>query len=189
MPPKNKYSKEEIIEAAFNIAKQEGIDGITIRKVAKKLNSSIAPIYVNFSDINELKKVVIEKIYEISNSMILEQNTEEIFLNVGIASVKFAKEYSVIFKELMLKNNNHMENYDQEIGNTIVQEMKKKEEFKSFTDEEIKTILMKMRIFQVGLSIMATNESFASELTEEKMIELLKSTGDDVINSMKARKI
>ena len=50
MAPKKKYSKEKIIDSAFEVARIEGIDSITIRKVAEKMGSSIAPIYVNFNE-------------------------------------------------------------------------------------------------------------------------------------------
>jgi len=189
LPPKNKFTKEQIIETAFEIAKEEGIDSITIRKIADNLGSSIAPIYVNFKDVEELKKAVISKIYEISNSILQEQNTGDVFLNIGIASVKFAEDYSVIFKELILKNNGYLDNYDVQIGNNIIQEMKKDEDLKEFSEEELKTLLMKMRVFQAGLSIMATNESFALELTDEKVIEMLSDTGEDIVNGMKNRMI
>ncbi len=187
MPPKNKFTKEQIIEIAFEIAKEEGIDCITIRKIADKLGSSIAPIYVNFKDVEQLKDAVISKIYEISNSILQEQNTGDVFLNIGIASVKFAKDYSVIFKDLILKNNNYLDNYDEQIGNHIIQEMKQDADLKEFTDEELKTLLIKMRVFQAGLSIMATNKSFASELTDERIIEMLSETGADIVNGMKNR--
>lgn len=61
MPPKNKFSKEQISEAAFAIAENEGIDRITIRKVADRLGSSIAPIYVNFTDVEALSKPLLTK--------------------------------------------------------------------------------------------------------------------------------
>lgn len=189
MPPKNKFTKEQIIETAFEIAKEEGIDSITIRKIADNLGSSIAPIYVNFKDVEELKEAVISKIYEIGNSILQEQNTGDVFLNIGIASVKFAKDYSVIFKDLILKNNGYLDNYDEQLGNNIIQEMKKDEDLKEFSEEELKTLLMKMQVFQAGLSIMATNESFALKLTDEKIIEMLSDTGEDIVNGMKNRRL
>lgn len=189
MPPKNKFTKEQIIETAFKIAKEEGIDSITIRKIADNLGSSIAPIYVNFKDVEELKEAVISKIYEIGNSILQEQNTGDVFLNIGIASVKFAKDYSVIFKDLILKNNGYLDNYDEQLGNNIIQEMKKDEDLKEFSEEELKTLLMKMQVFQAGLSIMATNESFALKLTDEKIIEMLSDTGEDIVNGMKNRRL
>ncbi len=187
MPPKNKFTKEQIIEIAFEIAREEGLDNITIRKIADNLGSSIAPIYVNFKDVEELKEAVISKIYEISNSILQNQNSGDVFLDIGIASVKFAKDYSVIFKDLILKNNHYLDNYDEQVGNNIIQEMKKDEKLKNFSDEELKLLLMKMRVFQAGLSIMATNESFASELTDERIIVMLRDTGDDIVSGMKIR--
>ncbi len=61
MAPKSKFKKDQIIDAAFEIARTEGIDRITIRKVAEKLGSSIAPIYVNFKEVDELIQEVIKK--------------------------------------------------------------------------------------------------------------------------------
>ena len=43
---------------SFAIAETEGIDRVTIRKVAEQLGSSIAPIYVNFTDVEALKQAV-----------------------------------------------------------------------------------------------------------------------------------
>lgn len=183
MPPKNKFSKEQIIEVTFDIAKAEGIDSITIRKVAEKLGSSIAPIYVNFKDVDELRQEVITKIYEMGKQMTLEQNTGNPFHDIGIASLRFAKEYSVLFRELMLKNNNYMISYEQEMGDVLIEQMKEDPDLSGFSDEELKTILLKMRIFQLGLSVMAANGLLPDTFTEEKMIELLESTATDVIYS------
>lgn len=188
MAPKNKFSKEQIIEVAFHIAKVEGIDGITIRKVAENLGSSIAPIYVNFKDIDELRQAVMIKIYDIGKQMVLDQNTGNPFHDIGIASLRFAKEYSVLFRELMLKNNNYMVSYDEEMGDELIQQMKNDPDLNGFSNEELKEILLKMRIFQLGLSIMTANGLLPETYTEEKIIELLDSAGMDVIYSMHHRK-
>lgn len=39
MAPKNRFSKEEIIQATFDIAKEEGIDALTIRRITKQIGS------------------------------------------------------------------------------------------------------------------------------------------------------
>lgn len=188
MPPKSKFSKEQILEAAFDIAKEEGISGISIRKVAERLGSSIAPIYVNFKDIEELREAVTEKVYEISKGLIAKQDTGEPFLNVGVASVKFAREYSVIFRELVLQDKGYILEYEGKLDNIILQEMKKDTELKDFSMEELKSILLKMKTFHIGLTVMAANEAITLELTEEKVIELLVEAAIDVVNGAKLRR-
>ena len=43
MGPKVKFTREQIIDTAFEIAQTEGIDSITMRKIAEKMGSSVAP--------------------------------------------------------------------------------------------------------------------------------------------------
>lgn len=189
MPPKNKFTKEQIIDAAFEIAKEEGMNGITIRKIASKLECSIAPIYVNFKEIDELKNAVVTKIHEIGNSLISEQNSGDPFLDLGIASIKFAKDYSILFKDFLLNGDKHLVSYDDGMTQMVIKEMVKDSELEIFSEVELRMLFMKLKIFQAGLSIMATNEAFASELTDEVIIKMLNDTGEDIVNGMKERKI
>ena len=101
--PKTKFTREQIIDAAFDIAKSEGIDSITMRKIAEKMGSSVAPIYVNFKNVDELNEALIEKIISISRQLLLEENTGNPFRDIGMASLRFAMEYSVIFRDMVIK--------------------------------------------------------------------------------------
>ncbi|MDQ0337427.1 AcrR family transcriptional regulator [Caldalkalibacillus uzonensis] len=188
MPPKKRFSREQIIDTAFEIAKVEGIDAITIRKVAEKMGSSIAPIYVNFKDVDELIQEVIKKTFHKSRQILMEQNTGSPFRDMGIASLRFAKEYSVLFRDLVMKQNDYMKRYDQELGNDLVEQMKKDSDLEGFTDEELMDILLKMRIFQTGLSVMVANGLLPEDFTEEKVTEILESTATDIMDAARLRK-
>ncbi|MBS4219608.1 TetR/AcrR family transcriptional regulator [Bacillus sp. FJAT-49711] len=188
MAPKKKFSKEQIIEAAFEIAKTEGMDSISIRKVAEKLGSSIAPIYVNFNEVDELKKEVMKKIIELSNQLLSEQNSGHPFRDIGVASLRFAREYSVLFRDLVMKQNEYMDNYDDDMGDGLVEMMKGDSNLEGFSKDELMTIFFKMRIFTTGLSVMVANGLLPKEFSEEKGVELLNSTAADVITSARLKK-
>lgn len=188
MPPKKKFSKEQIIDSAFHIAKTEGIDKITIRKVADHLGSSSAPIYVNFNDVKELKRSVVKRIVELSQHMIHEQHSGNPFADIGIASLKMAMEYPVLMRDFVLKPNEYLKDYDQEMGGEFVSLMKQDPELEGFTEEELMTILLKMRIFQTGLTLMVANGLLPEEFDLDKMIELSDSVAVDVIIATRLRK-
>lgn len=188
MPPKKKYTKKQIIDTAFELAKIEGIEGLTARKVADQLGSSVAPIYVNFNDIEDLKKAVAHKVFNVSREMSKEKVTGDKFLDIGIASLRFAKEYSVLIQELVLKKNDYMKDYDQELGNQIIQQMKNDPNLNNFNNEELMMILLKMRIFQLGLSVMIANDLLPEEFDEETQIDLLSSMGSDIITATRLHK-
>jgi AcrR family transcriptional regulator len=187
MAPKSKFNKDQIIDAAFEIARTEGLDGITIRKVADQLGSSIAPIYVNFKDVDELIQEVVNKTLEVNRQLIKEQNTGYPFRDIGAASLKFAKEYSALFRDLVMKKNEYIRNLDQD-ENMLVRMMKQDPTLEGFSNDELRTILLKMRIFQIGLSLMVANELLPEHFDEEKTMHMLGSTARDIITAAHMRK-
>lgn len=187
MAPKTKFTRETIINAAFDIAKVEGINQISVRKVAEKMGSSIAPIYVNFVEIDELKAAVIHKVHMISQQMLTTKYTEDPFLNIGIASLKFSREYPVLFKDLIMNNTMYMQDVQPQ-ADTILQQMKQAPTLTSFTDQEMGGILFKMKVFQMGLSVMDVNGLLPAVMDEQQLIELLESTGNDLILAAQSRR-
>jgi AcrR family transcriptional regulator len=186
MPPKAKFAKDKIIDAAFDIADREGLDAITIRKVADKLGSSIAPIYVNFKEVDELKDEVLKRIQELSARMLETSYSPDPFLNIGIASLKFAREHPALFRELAVNGHARLQDGQLPVG-TLIAQMQKEPSLESFSEAELMGILLKMSIFQLGLSVMDLNGAFPGA-SEEWLIELLRQTGEDLIAAELARK-
>ena len=58
MPPKCKFTREEIIQSALEIAKSEGIASITARALGAKLGSSSKPIFSVFENMEEVQAEV-----------------------------------------------------------------------------------------------------------------------------------
>lgn len=187
MPPQKKFSRDEIIRAAFEIARVEGLDHITIRKVAGRLGSSIAPIYVNFANVEELVQAVIGKISELSREILMEMDTGNPFHDIGAASLRFAKEYSVLFRDLVMKQNDHMKGYDQDMAPILIEQMKEDADLAGFKDEELRLILLKMKIFQLGLSVMIANGLLPDSFSEEQAMALLDQAAGDVIAGARLR--
>lgn len=186
MPPKNKFTKDQLIDVAFDIANEEGFDHITIRKIAARLGCSIAPIYANFQDVEELKQAVVSKTIEVSQSMIAEQNSGDAFLDIGIASIMFAKKYPLLFDELGIKQNQYYDN-NKETKVSIINQMKQDPELSGFSDKDLELLLLKMQAFQIGLSLIARNSQHSDILTDEMIIKLLCEMGTDAVNGMKLR--
>ncbi|MFO7848449.1 MAG: TetR/AcrR family transcriptional regulator [Spirochaetia bacterium] len=182
MPPRNKFTKTEIIDAAFEIAEKEGFDGITARAVAEKLGSSVAPIYVNFETIDTLIAAVIERIQELSVEILRRQSGNTLFENIGRASLAFASEYPLLFRELVLKPNPYMRSFD-ETHEQLVEALQTDGEMASLEYKERKRLLLKMQIFQTGLQVMIANDQLPANMDRTEAEELLIETGEELLNS------
>jgi hypothetical protein len=81
--------------------------------VASRLNSSVAPIYVNFKTIEELTQAVVQRVFALSEELLAKQKGQNLFENIGRASLAFARDYPVLFRDLVLKPNPHMASYEE----------------------------------------------------------------------------
>ncbi|MFF2090091.1 TetR/AcrR family transcriptional regulator [Paenibacillus sp. NPDC058174] len=59
-PAKEPLSRELIIQTAYELLKQYGIDGMSMRKIAKALDTGPASLYVYFQNLEELSSYVFD---------------------------------------------------------------------------------------------------------------------------------
>lgn len=187
MPPRKKTSREDIIEAAFMIAREEGFSGITARNVAKRLGCSVAPIYVNFAAIDALIEAVILRIIAVSDELLRKQEGQHPFENIGKASIAFAREYPVFLRELIMQPNPYLDSYETVEGN-LLKLLAGEELMRNWTLEERRRLLLKMRIFQTGLSVMIANGNVPSWLDDKAAEAMLLETGRDLLRIQKMKR-
>lgn len=58
MPPKPKFSKEEIIDAALDIVSRDGVAALTARELGEKLGCSSSPIFTVFKSMDEVMQAI-----------------------------------------------------------------------------------------------------------------------------------
>lgn len=58
MPPKPKFTKEEIVAAALDLVREKGMDALTARELGIRLGSSARPIFTVFSSMEEVQDAV-----------------------------------------------------------------------------------------------------------------------------------
>lgn len=102
MPPKARISKDMIVNAAFEIARESGVDAITARTVASRLNCSTQPVMYQFATIGELRKVVYQKADQFHSEYIRagQGDYDDAFLEIGMRYIHFASEEKNLFKLL-----------------------------------------------------------------------------------------
>lgn len=104
MPPRFKFTKEEIIDTCFSMAKKEGLNAITARGVATELGSSSKVIFGLFKDMEELRFEVVEKAKDLYKSYVEEGlSTPVPFKGVGESYIRFAKEEPKFFQLLFMR--------------------------------------------------------------------------------------
>jgi len=186
MPPKTRFERSDIVEAAFAIARDEGLEAVTARRVADKLGSSVAPIYNNFETIDELVRAVVEHVLAISRSILAEQQGESVFENIGRASLVFARTYPRLARDLMLKPNPWIAANEQQ-DHTLVEMMAEDPELAGWSKAECRRLLLQMRAFQMGLMLMTVNNQIPSWAADIDQEQLLMQTAGELVQARKTK--
>ena len=58
MPPKPKFERREIVEAALDLVSRRGPEALTARNLGERLGSSARPIFTVFQGMDELRQEV-----------------------------------------------------------------------------------------------------------------------------------
>ena len=91
MPPKPKFTKEEIVFAAKEIVREKGLSALTAREVAEKLGSSPRPIFTVFRNMKELQEAVSESAMRDFNARLRRAaDFTPAFKEVGMQMIRFA---------------------------------------------------------------------------------------------------
>ena len=103
MPPKAKFTKEEIISAALGVARRSGIDAVTAREIGAALGVSTRPIFTYYNTMDEMKSDVTAAAKELYASYIQRGLSMPVpFLGAGIQFIQFAKDEPELYKLLFL---------------------------------------------------------------------------------------
>ena len=104
MPPKPKFTRDEIAAAALAIIKEEGLDALTARGLGARLGASARPIFTVFQSMDEVKAAARELAFLEYREYIKDYlDDPDDFKCLGIRTVEFAKEYPELFRLLFLQ--------------------------------------------------------------------------------------
>ena len=103
MPPKAKFTKEEIIEAALNIVRTNGYEALTSRALGTYLSSSARPIFTVFKNMGEVQQAVIQSAKTVYKEYVNKGLKEEHpFKGVGTQYILFSVNEPKLFQLLFM---------------------------------------------------------------------------------------
>ena len=103
MAPINKFSKEEMVEAALRVVRAKGIGCMTAKTIADELGISTRPIFTCFGSMNEVRQEVYAAAVRVYDSYTSAGLKEKIpFLGVGKSYIRFAREEPELYRLLFL---------------------------------------------------------------------------------------
>jgi AcrR family transcriptional regulator len=185
MPPKVKFTRDEVIRAAFEVIGESALRHLTARSVAGKLGSSTAPVYRHFSSMDKLAFEVVKRIQRLLLEYTTRSYTDRVFLNMGTGVAMFACEHGPLYRVLLLEGNNYRDVVNEFLG-ILEKELANDQRFTSLSNAERHTLLHKMWTFTHGLASLIC-VGLIKDCSQASIIETLMDVGSDVIGATMAK--
>ena len=105
MPPKFKFTRNKITNAALNLTRKAGPDGLTARALAEELGCSVKPIFDLFKNMEEVQGAVLSAAQGLYLSFLAEDMAAgkyPPYKASGMGYIRFAREERELFKMLFM---------------------------------------------------------------------------------------
>lgn len=104
MPPKIRFSREAVVEAAFAIARKDGMEAVNARAIAKELGCSTQPLFREFQTMDQIKDEVRASAMKLYDQSVMRamMGAEKPYKAAGMAYLHFAKNEPALFKLLFM---------------------------------------------------------------------------------------
>ena len=174
MPAVRKVSKEQIIDAAVDVLRDDGFSAINARSVAKKLGCSTQPIYFSFRNMEELKAALTERAIQmhtqrVRDSMRIHEGSDSRYSSYGMGFVKFAAEEKQLFRWLYLEGEQLGPYQNDVLTSEVISVIT--EEF-CYEEDVARRFHQDMVYFTYGLAILANTDHL--HLTEAELREAFR---------------
>ena len=193
MPPKAKFTKQQIVNAALNIIRESGTSELTARALGKRLGSSACPVFTVFDGMEEVMSETVKAAKALYASYVKEGlKAAPAFKGVVMQYVNFAIREQKLFQLLFMAEQAHRSTGDNvlpAIDDNYPVILQSVEDSYSINRQAAEKIYHHLWIYTHGIAVLcATNmcaftQKEMSNMLTEIMAALLKEvkgkTGND----------
>ena len=113
MPPKAKFTKEQITKAALGVVSEKGVQALTAKELGAALGTSTTPIFTVFNSMQEVQDAVMlaamERFEEYAHKA---AHIKPVFKQVGMQMILFAKEEPKLYQLIFMSSISEAQTFD-----------------------------------------------------------------------------
>ena len=113
MPPKAKFTKEQITKAALGVVSEKGSQALTAKELGAALGTSTTPIFTVFNSMQEVQDAVMlaamERFEEYAHKA---AHIKPVFKQVGMQMILFAKEEPKLYQLIFMSSIGEAQSFD-----------------------------------------------------------------------------
>jgi len=188
MPPKARYTRDEIIEKAFQMAREKGIESVVARELGKELGTSSSPIFTAFKNMEELQQEVRKRALQEFESYVKDAlNYTPAFKYVGMKMVEFAMKEPKLFQLVYMREHDGSQSFSmlvEELGDTVEVCVRIMQKDYELSCEQAEKLFRQVWLNTFGICVLVAGK--VCRMTQEEISEMLSTTFQGTLMLIKA---
>ena len=174
MPPKTKVSREMIVEAALEVIRERGFEGLNARTVAQRLGCSTQPVMYHFDTVEDLKRAAFARTDQLHGAYMMDVSPEQDpVLGIGLNYIRWAVAEPQLFRFLFqsgyAEEGSLLEMIDSEELVPVLEAMR---EGAGLSLEQTRSLFLTVALFAHGYASILANNGL--EYDEKQIAEHLE---------------
>ena len=182
MARKETITKGEILNAAFEMVRQEGFAQVSARTLAAKVGCSTQPIFRVYKNMEELGRELYDRAVTFFDDYYenFPKTSDTPFVNMGLAYIRFAQEEQQLFQLLFMAEDRHGKSLYDLLNGAKGSVVKEINNAKFYGCKDPSGMFMRMWIFIHGSACMSLTGDY--DLQEEDTVKLLEESYNAYLN-------
>ena len=90
MPPRTRYTRDDLLSAALALVRRDGMDALNARSLAHELGCSTQPLFREFDSMAEIKQEVYKRAFDVYSGYINESMSWDMpkYKSTGMAYIR-----------------------------------------------------------------------------------------------------
>ena len=177
MPPKPKFTKDEIVQAALEVVSQKGVEALTAKELGDALGSSARPIFTVFRSMKEVQdevRAAAMRRFERFAAQTLPDMP--LFKQVGMQMVLFGAKEPKLYQLLFMQENHIAASFDDVFGalgptaETCIQSLRNAH---GLTEAESRLLFETVWIYTFGIGALCATGT--CRFSEQRLGEMLST--------------
>lgn len=179
MARKKTITHDQILNAAYDLVVEQGFKSFTARNIAKKMNCSTQPIYLEFKNMAELKQAVMDRIKELLSLKMAKHFTNDPVVDLGLAYINFALENRSLYRAVFVEDHFGVDEMREYAMSTAMRVFDSYEPAQHLNEAQLRNTICGVWIVATGIAnLMAPG---FIDITRDQMVDILTAVTQDFI--------
>ncbi|RVU70446.1 MULTISPECIES: TetR/AcrR family transcriptional regulator [Lactobacillus] len=180
MARKKEISRSKILDIAYKMAVNNGLDRMHARSIAKTGHFSTQPLYLEFKNMDEIRSEVLKRIsHELRTETLQKKYVGDALIDLDLAYINFAQDHSKLFRAMFVGG---------KFGSQIIVDTlmdlgtaKFKEQYgdTNYSDQKVHDIVIANWISTTGMAALVVNE--VAKFSQDQIVNVLQAQIHDAM--------